>query len=181
MPFKRRGSCIFHWRGRACLTIWDRVKIPRYNHRLMHQKRVTCELHDSYFRFMTIKHHIPKIEWTIELLYNSVRTGSQSVWSSESLEARCGRESQHPAEIWAPVPPVEQPWRTGKNTDSHKSGEINMLRFCSVSNSLSHTSLSNKVRGIYFFKRTVSLVFIMSLLWFCMHISIQHVDVSVCI
>ena len=128
MPFKRRRKCIFHWRGWAWLTIWDRVKIPRYSHRLMHRKRVTCELHDSYFRVMTIKYAIPKsvevthsdgqlwgdIEWAIELLYNSVKTGSQSIWSSESLETRCGRESQHPAESWAPGPPVVQPWRTGK-------------------------------------------------------------------
>ena len=67
-------------------------KIPRYSHRLMYRKRVTCELHDSYFRLMTIKHAIPRtaevthhpdgklwgdIEWVIELLYNSVKTGSQ--------------------------------------------------------------------------------------------------------
>ena len=59
----------------------------------MHWKRVTCELHDSYFRAMMIKHAIPKtaevthsdgqlwgdIEWVIELLYNSVKTGSQLV------------------------------------------------------------------------------------------------------
>ena len=45
---------------------------------------------------------------------------------------------------------------------------VNMLQFCSVSNSLSHTTLSNKVRGIYFL-RTVSLVIIVLLLWFCMH------------
>ena len=57
---KDGGSCIFHWRGRAWLTIWDRVKIPRYSHKLMYRKRVTCELHDSYLRSMTIKHAIPK-------------------------------------------------------------------------------------------------------------------------
>ena len=45
-----------------------------------HRKRVTCELHDSYFRLVTIKHAIPKIEWAMELLYNSVKTGSQLVW-----------------------------------------------------------------------------------------------------
>ena len=45
----------------------------------MHRKRVTCELHDSYFRLMTIKHAIPKIEWAMELSYNSVKTGSQLV------------------------------------------------------------------------------------------------------
>ena len=128
IPFQRRRKCIFHWRGRAWLTIWDRVKIPRYSHRLMHRKRVTCELHESYFRLMTIKHAIPKtaevthsdgqlwgdIEWAIELLYNSLKTGSQLVWRSQSLETRCGRESQHPAESWAPGIPVEQPWRMGK-------------------------------------------------------------------
>ena len=51
-------------------------KIPWYTHRLMHRKRVTSELHDSYFRLMTIKHAIPTIEWAIEwaieLSYNSV-------------------------------------------------------------------------------------------------------------
>ena len=59
----------------------------------MHRKRVTYELHDSYFCSMTIQHAIPKtaevthsdgqlsgdIEWAIELLYNSVKTGSQLV------------------------------------------------------------------------------------------------------
>ena len=60
MPFQRRRKCIFHWRGRTWLTIWDRVKIPRYSHRLMHRKKVTWEQHDSYFRLMTIKHAIPK-------------------------------------------------------------------------------------------------------------------------
>ena len=64
-------------------------KVPCYSHRLMHRKRVACELHDSYFRLMTIKHAIPvthsdgqlweDIEWAIELLYNSVKTGSQFV------------------------------------------------------------------------------------------------------
>ena len=130
-PLQRRWKCIFHWRGRAWLTVWDRVKIPRYTHRLMHRKRVSCELHDSYFRLMTIKHAIPKtvevthsdgqsggdIEWAIELLYNSVKTGSKlvwrPVWRPDPLVIRCGRESPHPAE-WAPGPRVEQPWRTRK-------------------------------------------------------------------
>ena len=45
------------------LTKWDEVKkFPWYTHRLMHRKRVTFELHDSYFRLMTIKHAISKSE-----------------------------------------------------------------------------------------------------------------------
>ena len=31
----------------------------------MHRKRVTSELYDSYFRLMTIKHSISKIQWAI--------------------------------------------------------------------------------------------------------------------
>ena len=56
--------------GGNWLMKWDEVKkSPWYTHRLMHQKRVTYELHDSYFRLMTIKLAIPKIElatkWTL--------------------------------------------------------------------------------------------------------------------
>ena len=79
-------SCIFHWRGQAWLTVWDRVKIPRYCHKLMHRKRVTRELYDSYFRSMMIKTCHSKdggsgiircpfmgSGWLgVELLYNSV-------------------------------------------------------------------------------------------------------------
>ena len=134
MPFQSdapEGCDTFRWQ------LWEEIasagladdmgqgKIPWYTHRLMHRKRVTCELHDSYFRLMTIKHAIPKIEWAIELLYNSVKTGSQWVgdqrsqrqvvvektttrqngpsgpsvsWRSDELESRCSRESHQPAE-----------------------------------------------------------------------------------
>ena len=37
-------------------------KFPWHTHRLMHWKRVTCELHDIYFCLMTIQQVIPKIE-----------------------------------------------------------------------------------------------------------------------
>ena len=132
-----KTKCIFHWRRRAWLTVWDRVKIPQYSHRLMHRERMTYELNDSYFRSMTIKHAIPRtaevthqegqlwrdIERAIELLYDSVKTGSQLVWRPDPLVTRCSRESQHPAEIWAPGPPVGQLWRRERhNTDGQKSG-----------------------------------------------------------
>ena len=73
-------------------------KSPWYTHRLMHRNRVTSELHDSYFRLMTIKHAIPKIEWAIDLLYNSVEPGNQMSWRRDELETRWGRESQQKAE-----------------------------------------------------------------------------------
>ena len=53
---KSRGRKLADEMGRG------KKKFPWYTHRLMHRKRVTCELHDSYFRWMTINHAIPKIE-----------------------------------------------------------------------------------------------------------------------
>ena len=116
-------------------------KIPRYSHRLMHRKRVTCELHDSYFRLMTIKQAIPRtaevtnpdgklwgdIERAIELLYNSVMTGSQSVWRpvwrSDPLMTRCGRGSQHSTESGVLDLRLSSPGeRERNNADGHKSG-----------------------------------------------------------
>ena len=82
------------------------------------------------------------IEWAIELLYNSVKTGSQLVWRPDPL-TRCGRGSQHPAE-WVPGPPVEQYQENGKETLMAIRVGISVLQFCSVSNSLSHATLSIK-------------------------------------
>ena len=42
------------------LMKWDKVK-KIYSHKLTHHKRVTSELHDSYFRSITITQAIPKI------------------------------------------------------------------------------------------------------------------------
>ena len=54
----RRGNRV----GGNWLMKWDKV-ILMVHYRVMHRKRVTSELHDSYFRLMTIKHSISKIEW----------------------------------------------------------------------------------------------------------------------
>ena len=130
---KDGGSDTFRWpvmgRNRVGGLGWQYGTGLKYHGtvRLIHRKRVTCELHDSYFCLMTIKHAIPKtaevthsdgqlwgdIEWAIELLYNSVKSGSQLVWRPNLLVTRCGRESQYPAE-WVPRPLVEPHRRTGK-------------------------------------------------------------------
>ena len=54
---KSRGRKLADEMGRG------KKKSRLYSHRLTHWKRVTSELHDSYFRLMTIKHSISKIEW----------------------------------------------------------------------------------------------------------------------
>ena len=69
--------------GGNWLIKWDEVKkFPWYTHRLMHRKRVTCELHDSCFRLLTIKHVISKIEWAIEWPLNYYITQSRQSSSS---------------------------------------------------------------------------------------------------
>ena len=51
----------------------------------MHRKRVTSELHDSYFRLLTIKHSISKIQWAIVWVLNyyltQLSSGCQAVAS----------------------------------------------------------------------------------------------------
>ena len=64
-------------RRRAWMMKWDKVKNPWYTHRLIYRKRVTSELHYSYFRLMMIKHAIPKIEWAIEWALNYYTTLSR--------------------------------------------------------------------------------------------------------
>ena len=84
------GNCV----GGNWLMKWDELKkFPWYTHRLMHRKRVTSELHDSYFRLMTIKHLISKIEWASNdyIIQRSWRADGVGVPSQ--LETRCGRES----------------------------------------------------------------------------------------
>ena len=175
-------------------------KIPWYTHRLMHRKRVTSELQDSYFRLMMIKParqrrwkwHIPAwlamridIEWSIELLYNSLKTGSQwvgdqSSWWQDvvekattrqkgpsgppaSLETRWWQDAIERTELSKKLSPQASGWAALENEKDTTlmaiRVRVNMLQFCSVSNSLSHTNLLNKVRGIFFLKKS-SLVFI---------------------
>ena len=67
---KSRGRKLADEMGRS-------KKFPWYTHRLTHRKRVTCELHDNYFRLMTIKHAISKIEWAIEWALNYYITQSR--------------------------------------------------------------------------------------------------------
>ena len=141
----------------------------------MHRKRVTYQLHDSYLRLMTIKYAIPKtaevtpydgqlwgdIEWAIELLYNSVKTGSQLVGDQKSRREDAVKKNST-RQKGPSAPPIEQfgdqtSWRqdvvekastqqkglpglwlsnSGErerhNADGNKSGEVNVWQFCSV-------------------------------------------------
>ena len=152
----------------------------------MYRKRVAYELHDSYFRSMPIKHTIPKTaevhipmasygeilcgRWTI--IYLSAQE-IQGVWGSDELEIRCGTENQH-LERLGPQAPGWAAQEYGNKTLMANRVGVNMLQFCSVSNSLSHTTLSNKVRGIFFKGQCRSSLLRRRYDFACMHMSIQH-------
>ena len=75
--------------GGNWLMKWDELKkFPWYTHRLMHQKRVTSELHDSYFRLMMIKHSISKIEWASNDYITQLSSKSQVVASWVAASGR---------------------------------------------------------------------------------------------
>ena len=96
MPFKvmhrkevtrSNGSYVRKSRGRKLADDMGQAKkFPWYTHRLMHRKKVTSELHDSYFRLMTIKHSISKIEWASNDYI--IQLSSTSQWS---CQLSCGQ------------------------------------------------------------------------------------------
>ena len=133
------GSDTFQWPvierdrvGGLRLIIWDKVKVPLCQYRLMHRKRVTSELHDSYFRLMTIKHSISKIQWMIvwALNYYLTQLSSSPRRSCQEgyrqLETRCGKES-HTRPKGPSETPMEWTPASGER-DGHNSG-VKILQF----------------------------------------------------
>ena len=178
---KSRGRKLADEMGRA-------RKIPMVHYRVMHRKRVTSELHDSYFRLMTIKHSISKIEWASNDYIIELSSTSQLNWVLVPVEfdaqrgswvedrtelwTKCGRESHIRPK--GPLGPDE--WALGLRLSSTKEREIHNVTvktvgsrnysLCSVSSSLSHATLeqpfrtlTNKVRGKVLLKKS-SCVFL---------------------
>ena len=149
----------------------------------MHRKRVTSELHDSYFRLMTIKHPISKIQWVIVWALNYYLTqlslGCQSSCqqTSRQLETRWGREShtrpRGPSESPDGVDPnIKRTRKTQR--DGHNSG-VKIWSLCSVSSTLSHANLKKPFQTLQIkwevnmLLKKSSCVLIMVSLWCCMN------------
>ena len=140
--------------GRLRLIIWDKVKVPLFQYRLMHRKRVTCELHESYFRLMTIKHSISKIQWAIVWALNyyltqlSSNRRSSCQEGSRQLETRCGKES-HTRPRGPSGTLIEWTPKLGEqerhNVTVITVGSRNYSLY-SVSSSLSHATLEQSFR-----------------------------------
>ena len=143
--------------GGNWLMKWDELKkFPWYTHRLMHRKRVTSELPDSYSRLMTIKHSISKIEWASKDYISELSStascwvelkigrswrrdvvrkatpgrrgprGALMNWGPENMLIRCSKKSQHPVE-WTPGLRLSSPVeRERPNADGYKFGGQNI-------------------------------------------------------
>ena len=161
--------------GGLRLIIWDKVKVPLCLYWVMHRKRVTSELHDSYFRLMTIKHSISKIEWasndyitqlssTASWVADSWRRDRRGVvrkatpgrrgpretwlnWGPEKMLIRFSKGSQHPAE-WDLGLRLNSPGeRERHNAEGYKFG-VKILQLCSISSSLSQLNPSQPFRTL---------------------------------
>ena len=136
MPFKvmhqkevthSNGRYVRKSRGRKLTDEMGQAKkFPWYTHRQMHRKRVASELHDSYFRLMTIKHSISKIAWAIKWALNyyiaqsrqkSRQLSPTASWVEDrtELEKRCGKESHI-----RPKGPSGSPDELGSREDADK-------------------------------------------------------------
>ena len=100
-------------------------------------------------------------------------------WSSEpqSVREKMLEWGPCPRKAGPPGPQLSSPGEQERNAIMAMRVGVNMLQFCSVSNSISHTTLSIKWE-VYFSKRLCPLVFIASLC-FRMHMymyyeAIQH-------
>ena len=67
----------------------------------------------------------------VEQLYNSVHR------KFNQLEIKCDRENQHPTEAGPPGPRLSTPGKRERNAVMAIRVGVNMLLFCSISNSLS--------------------------------------------
>ena len=140
----------------------------------MHRKRVTSELHDRYFRLMTIKHSISKIQWSIvwALNYYIIELSwvpKQLPEEFQTVETRCGRESHTRLRGLSETPDgVDPNIRRTKKTqrDGHNSG-VKIRSLCSVSCTLSHANLeqpfwTHAIKWeVNIFQKKSSCVFIM--------------------
>ena len=90
-------------------------------------------------------------DWVdVELLYNSVHRKFNE-FGVQRVGEWCCRENSTQQRAGPPGLRLSNTGERERHTAmSGGAGEVNMLQFCSVSNSLLHTTLSNQVRGIFF-------------------------------
>ena len=126
MPFKRRWKCIFRWSVMGGDWVGGEL-IYNWVYRKF----------DRFWRQDAVeKANIQRKGPSDPRL----RVWKQDVVEKASTQQRAG----------TPGIRLNNSGERERNADGHTSREVNMFQFCSVSNSLSRTTLSFKVRGIFF-------------------------------
>ena len=162
------GSDTFHMasnrkRSRGRIKVYDmgQGEGPIVPLTVIHRKRVTSELHDSYFRLMTIKHPISKIQWVIVWALNyyiiDLSSGCKSSYQQTSTQwgpdvgGKATPDRGGPRKSPDGVDPKTSGWaskRTRKTQrDGHNSG-VKIWSLCSVSSILSHANLQQSFRTL---------------------------------
>ena len=105
----------------------------------------------------------------VEQSYNPGEDRKSVSWRSDQLERRCWNEEHVPERLVPQAPRLSSREERERNSvvAIRVGGQYFAVLF-SLQIPFTH-NLFNKVRGI-FFERTVSLVYIVSSLWFCIHV-----------
>ena len=114
----------------------------------------------------------------VELLFNSVKTGSQLVWRPDEMETGCGRESQHPERL-IPQAPCWAAQENGKETRlwpiEWRSISCSSVRFPTPS----HTQPFQIKWEVYFSKNCVARLYCAHRYYCVVMILHAYVDVYV--
>ena len=141
----------FHWNKNSIVTYWPRPSCQKkkctcVNHRCIRSK-ISGDNLDCRRVELSKNVTLARSRWASNY-YITPATGS-----SDQLERRCWNENHVPAEAGPPGPRLSSPERERNAAMARRVG-VNMLQFCSVSNSPltdnTFRTLSNKVRGIIF-------------------------------
>ena len=101
---------------------------------------------------------------------------SSCSWREDDGMRTCSREAGLPG------PRLSSLGERERNAVMANRVGVNMLQFCSVSNSFSHTTFSNKMRGIFFLKTCVArlycVVYMFCTQMYMYYVAIQHIDLA---
>ena len=89
------------------------------------------------------------IEWSLNY-YITQCTGNSRSLETKPVGEKIAVEKTSSQRGWATRPRLSSLGERERNAVMANRVGVNMLQSCSVSNTLSHTNLSNKVRGIFF-------------------------------
>ena len=118
--------------------------------------------------------HSKDIEWAIELLYNSVKTGSQWVWRSENWWQDVVEKASIQLRAEPPGLRLSSPGERERDADGHKSGGQYVAVLFSLQLPLTRKPFQIKLEVHIFLKDCVARLHCVVVFCMNLHMSIQH-------